>query len=145
MATVTLRPDFAPHPRKSLHLVLWLVQGLVATIFVIFAVMMLTLSHDRLAEQLTWAAAIPTWVVRFIAACELLGAVGLIVPGLVHRNIELVRVAGVGLTTLSLFACIFLLVRRDYDNLLLPFVLGCLSAFIVWGRSNAAPLPSQFA
>ncbi len=145
MATTTLRPDFAPHPRKSLDLSLWVLQGLVAAIFGIFGAMMMFESHDRLAEQFAWAASVPTWVMRFIATCELLGAVALIVPGLIHKKVELVRVAGVGLTTLSLFACIFLLVRRDYDNLLLPFVLGCLSAFIVWGRSNAAPLPSQFA
>jgi hypothetical protein len=145
MATVTLRPDFAPHPRKSLHLSLWVLQGLVAVVFAIFGVMMLLEPKDRLVEQLSWAAAIPVTVLRFIGACELLGAVGLVAPGLAQKKTELTRVAGVGLTTLSLFACLFLLVRRDYDNLLLPFVLGCLSAFIVWGRSNAAPLPSQLA
>ena len=58
---------------------LWIVQGLLALLFLFAGGMKLVLPIEALTEQMP----LPGLFVRFIGVAEVLGAIGLIVPGLV--------------------------------------------------------------
>jgi hypothetical protein len=57
---------------------LWIVQGLLALLFLFTGGMKLVLPVEVLTEQ----SPLPGWFVRFIGVAEVLGAIGLILPGL---------------------------------------------------------------
>jgi uncharacterized membrane protein YphA (DoxX/SURF4 family) len=88
-----------------MHTALWAAQIVLALIFLASGLAKLTMSHERmLASRQTGAAAYPMPVVRFTAACELLAAVGLIVPPLVGIAEPLVGWAAAGLAVVMIGA-----------------------------------------
>ncbi|HEY7052950.1 MAG TPA: DoxX family protein [Mycobacterium sp.] len=88
-----------------MHTALWAAQIVLALIFLASGLAKLTMSHERmLASGQTGAAAYPMPVVRFTAACELLAAVGLIVPPLVGIAEPLVGWAAAGLAVVMIGA-----------------------------------------
>jgi uncharacterized membrane protein YphA (DoxX/SURF4 family) len=110
---------------------LWTVQTLLAVLFLFAGGFKLAVPWELMAEQMV--VPLPELFVRVVAACEVLGAVGLILPGLtrIHRELTPVAAAGllvimVGATTISLAA--------DPASAVLPLVTGALAASIVRGR-----------
>ena len=64
-----------------MHIVLWLVQILLACAFGMAGFMKSTQPVDVLAQNgIQWATQVPVALVRFIGISELLGAIGLILP-----------------------------------------------------------------
>src|SRR5437867_10045785 len=59
---------------------LWIVQGLLAAVFLFAGGTKLVLPLD----QLTGPVALPGLLLRFIGVCEVLGALGLILPGVLR-------------------------------------------------------------
>src|SRR5262249_60235123 len=71
---------------------LWIVQGLLAAVFLFAGGAKLVLPLD----QLTGPVALPGLLLRFIGVCELLGALGLILPGLLRIRPGLTPLAAAG-------------------------------------------------
>src|SRR6185369_9925696 len=71
------------------NVTLWVVQGLLAALFLFAGVMKLVLPVEAMAGPV----AVPGLFLRFIGVCEALGAVGLILPGLLRVHQELTPVA----------------------------------------------------
>jgi hypothetical protein len=73
------------------------------------------------------------------ATGEVLGAQGLVLPGLLHIRPSLTPVAAAGLVVLMVGAAMF----TPPDQLalvLLPVVVGLLAALVAYGRSKVVPL-----
>ena len=88
-----------------MHTLVWVAQIALALIFLASGLAKMTMSRERMqATGQTGAAAYPLPVVRFTAACELLAAVGLIVPPLVGIAEPLVGWAAVGLAVVMIGA-----------------------------------------
>jgi DoxX-like protein len=68
---------------------LWIGQGLLAFIFLFAGSTKLVLPLDKLAGPV----ALPGLFIRFIGVCEVLGAIGLILPSLLNIRPELTPVA----------------------------------------------------
>jgi uncharacterized membrane protein YphA (DoxX/SURF4 family) len=84
---------------------LWIAQIFLAALFLFSGALKSTMSRERMqATGQTGAAAYPLPVVRFTAVCELLAAVGLIVPPLVGIAPELAGWAAVGLVIVMIGA-----------------------------------------
>src|SRR6187200_852111 len=86
---ISVRPGTRHRRRERMGLttrkagmVLWIVQGLLALVFLFAGGMKLVMP----LEELTKGAPVqlPGLFLRFIGVCEVLGAIGLIVPGLVR-------------------------------------------------------------
>ncbi|ADB31839.1 hypothetical protein Kfla_2774 [Kribbella flavida DSM 17836] len=76
----------------------WIVSALLAVLFAASGVAKSTMSRDRLiATGQTGVAVFPMPLVRVVAGCEILGAVGLVVPWLTDTARYLTPVAAVGL------------------------------------------------
>lgn len=76
-------------------------------------------------------------VIRGIGVVEVLGAIGLIVPPLVHILPVLAPLAAVGLALVMVGAIVTHGRRKEYPNVAVNVVLLGLALFVAWGRFGA--------
>jgi DoxX-like family len=61
---------------------LWVLQGVLAAVFAVSGALKSTMSKPRLiASGQTGVAPFPVPLIRFTAGCELLGVLGMVLPG----------------------------------------------------------------
>jgi len=113
-----------------MNYVLWIVQGLLALIFLFTGGMKLVLPVEVMTEQMS----MPGWFVRFIGVAEVLGAVGLILPRLLGIRPGLTPLAAVGLVIIMIGATVVTLAVVGVAPALIPLVVGLLAAFVAYGR-----------
>jgi hypothetical protein len=116
---------------------LWIVQGLLAVIFLFAGVMKLILPGEEMTLQMP--IALPVWFLRLIAVCEVLGAIGLILPRLLGIRPGLTPLAAAGLVIIMIGATVLTLAAGDIAMALFPLVVGLLSAFVAYGRRGLKP------
>jgi hypothetical protein len=114
---------------------LWTVQGLLAVLFLLVGGMKLILP----AEELTAQFPFPSLFVRFLGIAEVLGALGLILPGLLRIRPGLTPLAAAGLVVIMIGAVVVTLMTMDAMLALFPLVVGLLAAFVAYGRWQIAP------
>ena len=114
---------------------LWIVQGLLAAIFLFAGGIKLVLP----LEKLTGPMPLPGLLMRFIGVAEVLGAIGLILPGLLRIRPGLTPLAAAGLVIIMLGATVVTLAGGDVVAALISVVVGLLSAFVAYGRWRLAP------
>jgi hypothetical protein len=122
-----------------MNYVLWIVQGLLALIFLFTGGTKLILPIEVLTEQ----TPLPGWFVRFLGVAEVLGAIGLILPGLLRIWPVLTPLAASGLVIIMIGATVLTLVGVvpvGAAMALIPLVVGSLSAFVTYGRWWLVPL-----
>ena len=114
---------------------LWIVQGLLALVFLFAGGTKLVLP----LEQLQGPVSIPGWFLRFIGVAEVLGGIGLILPGLVHIRPGLTPLAAAGLVIIMIGATVLTLASGGGATALFPLVTGLLCAYVAYGRWRLAP------
>ncbi len=129
---------FDSHPNK-VGTVLWTIQALLAALFLFAGGIKLILPAAALTAQMH----MPAPFLRFIGACELLGALGLVLPGLLHLHEELTPLAATGLIVIMIGAVIVSVPLMGVAAAVPPFVVGCLAAFIAYGRRRLADGPTR--
>jgi hypothetical protein len=115
---------------------LWIIQGLLAALFLWAGGIKLVLP----LEKLTGPVQLPGLFLRFIGVAEVLGALGLILPGLLRIRPGLTPLAAAGLVIIMIGATVLTLVGGDVVLSLIPLVVGLLAAFVAYGRWRLAPL-----
>ena len=115
---------------------LWIVQGLLALLFLWAGGIKLILPLDKLVGPV----AVPGFFLRFIGVCEVLGAIGLILPGLLRIRPGLTPLAAGGLVIIMTGATVITLAGGGGAMALAPLVVGLLAAFVAYGRWRLAPL-----
>jgi hypothetical protein len=120
---------------------LWVAQALLAFLYAFAGYTKLFTQIPDLAAMMAWAPTFPEWLVRFIGAAEIAGALGLILPAASRILPWLTPLAALGLSVVQVLA-IGLHAMRGETAMTLPFnlVLLALSLFIVWGRWRKAPI-----
>jgi hypothetical protein len=114
---------------------LWIVQGLLAALFLFAGGMKLVLPLDALAGPVS----LPGWFLRFIGVAEVLGALGLILPGVLHIRPGLTPLAAAGLVVLMVGATVVTLATGPVASAIIPIVVGLLAAFVAYGRWRLVP------
>ena len=104
---------------------LWIVQGLLAALFLWAGGMKLVLP----LEKLTGPMPLPGLFVRFIGVAEVLGAFGLMLPGLLRIRPGLTPLAAVGLLIIMIGATALTLAGGDAVTALIPLAVGLLAAW----------------
>ena len=112
--------------------VLWIVQGLLAALFLFAGGMKLVLPIEAMAGPV----AVPGPFLRFIGVAEVLGAVGLILPGLLRIQRQLTPIAAAGLVIIMIGATAVTALPGPLAPALVPLVVGLLAAMVVYGRST---------
>jgi len=117
---------------------LWIVQILLAALFLFSG----AAKFFAPAEQMTQG--MPPWMsisfLYFIGVCELLGAIGLILPGLLHIKPGLTPLAAACLTIIVIGATVVTVMAGMIATALIPFVTAVFAAFVAYGRWRLAPL-----
>jgi hypothetical protein len=109
---------------------LWIVQVLLAVVFLWAGGVKLVLPLD----QLTGPIPIPGWFVRFLGVLEVLGAVGLILPGLLRIRPGLTPLAAAGLVIIMIGAVGATMATLGVGPAVMPGVVGILAAGVAGGR-----------
>ena len=123
-------------PRKSrVHIWLWIVQGLLAAVFLFSGGSKLATPSEVLAAQSHMSGAF----MKFIGVCEVLGGLGLILPGLTHIRPGLTPLAAALLVIIMIGATVATAMTLP-SLVALPFVVLLLTAFVAYGRWRLAPL-----
>jgi hypothetical protein len=121
----------------SANRVLWIVQIVLALFFGLASgAPKLLLPADALPMPIP----LPQAFVWFIGTCEVLGALGLILPGLTHVQPRLTVVAAACLVLLTLCAASYQLLGGQPANAFFALVIGALAAGVAYGRTRVAPL-----
>ena len=128
----------APPRRSTLSTVLWVLQVLLALLFLWAGGIKLVLPLEKLAGPV----AFPGLFLRFIGVVEVLGGIGLILPGLLRIRPGLTPLAAAGLVILMIGAVGITLTGGGSAAwmALIPGVTGLLAAFVAYGRWRLAPL-----
>jgi hypothetical protein len=109
---------------------LWIAQGLLAAVFAFAGGSKLITPPEMLAMM----SPFPVTFVQFIGVCEVLGALGLILPLALKIRPELTTLAALGLTVIMVGATLSTLAMGAGVLVLMPFVLGVMSAGVAYGR-----------
>ncbi len=112
---------------------LWVVQVFLAANF-LFAGSFKLFETDQMLAQ--FYPGMPNGFLRFIAVCEMLGALGLVGPGIVRRWRWLTPLAACGLLVIMVGAVVYSVVMFGWMMAISPLVGAVLSAVIVYGRRD---------
>jgi len=122
---------------RNLSTALWILQALLALFFALGS------GAPKLVmptEQLPMPIPLPSAFVHLIGVAEVLGAIGLILPGLVRVRTGLTPLAAACLVLLTLCATGYQLLASQPGNAAFAAVIGLLCAFVAYGRLRLAPL-----
>lgn len=137
LSSVEKTADELAWRRPTLTHALWLSQGLLALVFLPMGGMKLITPIEVMLASMP--VALPGLFVRFIGVAEVLGAIGMLLPGLLHIREELTPLAAAGLVIIMSGATVLMLVRGDVGSALIPVIVGFLAAFVAYGRWRLRP------
>lgn len=115
---------------------LWVVQALLALLFLFAGGEKQVMS----AAELTGQTSLPAAFLRFIGITEILGGLGLMLPGMLRVWTELTALAAAGLVIIMLGAVVVTIQTMGLAMATLPFVTGALALLVAYGRWRVAPL-----
>jgi hypothetical protein len=123
-----------------MNIALWIIQVLLALLFLFAGGTKLVLPIEVLtAMGSPNQVHLPGLLIRFIGACEVLGALGLFLPGLFRIRTGLTPLAAVGLVIILLGAVVLTIIGDGVAPALFPLVVAMLTAFVAYGRWRLAP------
>jgi uncharacterized membrane protein len=123
-----------------MNIALWIVAGLLAVTFVMVGLLKITTPREKLLQRMGWVSDFSQTQVRGIGTLEVLGAIGVILPGIRKFAPVLVPMAATGLALLMIGAGITHIRRKEYNELGSNVVLFALAVFVAWGRFGPYPL-----
>ena len=123
-----------------MNIALWIIQVLLALLFLFAGGTKLVLPIDvMLSMGSPNQVVLPGLLIRFIGVCEVLGALGLILPGLLRIRPGLTPLAAAGLVIIMIGATVLTIIGDGMGAAIVPLVVGLLSAFVAYGRWRLAP------
>ena len=128
-----MRP--AAQSRPIMNIALWVVQALLAALFLFAGGMKFVMSIEEMTKQVP----LPGWFLHFIGVVEVLGALGLILPWLTRIRPGLTPLAAAGLAIIMIGAIIVTLMTGQTGSALIPLVIGLLCVFVAYGRWRLTP------
>src|SRR5215510_14575800 len=124
-----------------MNILLWIIQILLALVFLFAGGTKLVLPIETLLSMGPPNQIIlPGWFIKFIGFCKVLGALELILPGLLRRQQHLTVLAAVGLTIVMIGAVVVTVMGPGFAGAISPLVIGLLCVFVAYGRSKLRPL-----
>jgi hypothetical protein len=110
---------------------LWAGQGLLAALFLFAGGMKLVAPAEMLTQG---PVVLPVLFLRFIGVCEVLGAIGLILPGVFRVHRELTPAAAVGLVIIMIGAVVVTAMGGQIAPALVPLIVATALISIARGR-----------
>jgi uncharacterized membrane protein YphA (DoxX/SURF4 family) len=120
-----------------MNIALWIIQILLALLFLFAGGTKLVISPADLAKMGSPNQVhLPGLLVQFIGVCEVLGGLGLILPGLLRIRRGLTPLAAVGLLIIMIGAVVLTVMGDGVLFAIGPFVFTLLLALVAYGRRS---------
>ena len=120
-----------------MNILLWIVQILLALLFLFAGGTKLVLPIEVLQKMGSPnQVQLPGLFIKFIGLVEVLGALGLVLPGLLRIKKGLTPLAAIGLTILMVGAVIITIAGDGITMAITPFIVGVLCVLVAYGRRD---------
>ena len=128
-----------PHPStsKSTRIALWTIQVLLAALFLFTGGMKLVMPIATLTRDVPLTGLF----IRFIGVLEVVGGLGLVLPGLLHLRPVLTPLAALGLVIIMSGALGVSMTTGHADTAAIPIVVGVLLAIVAVVRGMSLRPP----
>ena len=122
-----------------MNIALWIIQILLALLFLFAGGTKLYYSPEVLAAMgPPNQVHLPGLFLKFIGLCEVLGALGLVLPGLFKIRPQLTSLAAAGLLIIMIGAVVVTIAGPGVGPAVPAVVIGLLCAFVAYGRRQKA-------
>ncbi len=128
---------------KKWNVGLWLLQSLLAALFLMAGSSKVMTPIPDLATQMSWVNHYSESMVRFIGAAEVAGGMGLILPAALRILPVLAPVAAGGLARLMGFAAQYHATHDEMPLIGVNIVFAGLAILVAWGRLKKAPIAKR--
>ena len=125
-----------------MNIILWVLQILFGLYFIFIGVMHFN-PPSGLPPMMTWMYELSPILHYISGAAEILGGLGLILPGLLKIRTQLVPLAALGLALVMLGAVVYHLPRGEMQNIIINLVNAAVLLFIAYGRWRLHPIPEK--
>ena len=117
-----------------MNVALWIVQIVLAGMFLMAGAMKLMKPKAEMKEQMPWVEDMSDATVKTIGGLEIAAAIGLILPAVTGIAPVLVALAAVGIIALMIGAASVHFRHKETQMIVVNMVLLVLAAFVAWGR-----------
>jgi uncharacterized membrane protein YphA (DoxX/SURF4 family) len=122
-----------------MNIALWIIQILLALLFLFAGGTKLYFSPEVLAAMgPPNQVHLPGLFLKFIGVCEVLGGLGLVLPGLFKIRPQLTFLAAAGLLIIMIGAVVVTIAGPGVGPAVPAVVIGLLCAFVAYGRRQKA-------
>ena len=127
-----------------MNVVLWILQILLGLLFLFAGGTKLVMSAEALSQPAApGALVLPVWFIRFIGVCELLGGLGLLLPGLFKVRQYLTPLAALGLGIIMAGAVVVTAIGGAISIAAVNLVILLLLLFSAYARWRVEPHGSR--
>ncbi len=130
-----MKPVATDRSGRKLNVLLWVLQILLAMLFMFSGVMKFVMPVAEMTKQIP----LPGWFLHFIGVAEILGAIGLVLPGVLRIRAGLTPLAAVGLVVIMIGATAVNLKTGQRGAALTTVVVGLLLVFLAYNRWRMVP------
>ena len=125
--------------------VLWTIQILLAALYLFAGGVKLFGPAEAMQPPGGQPQPLPIWFLRMVGGFEILGALGLILPGLtgIRRNLTPATIAAACLTIIMIGAVISTVATMGVALTVLPLVAGALDVVVLNGRRDWLSAPAR--
>jgi uncharacterized membrane protein YphA (DoxX/SURF4 family) len=124
---------------KKTNILLWIAQSLLAALFIFAGVMKFVMPVAAMQQG---PVVFSGTFLHFIGICELLGGLGLVLPGIFRVHQYLVPLAAAGLTVIMIGATVVSL-PLGLSAAVIPFVVGVVAVAVCGGRGGLGSITSR--
>jgi uncharacterized membrane protein YphA (DoxX/SURF4 family) len=136
----TMRAETGTAAKSGINRALWVVQVLLMLVFMFAGVVKLVLPVEALtATDSPDQIQLSGTFLRFIGIAEVLGALGLVLPGLLRIRRILTPLAAAGLVIIMIGATSVTLADGQPVAALISAIVGLLATFVAYGRYRLTP------
>jgi uncharacterized membrane protein YphA (DoxX/SURF4 family) len=122
---------------RTVNRLLWTAQTLAALLFLFAGSMKFLMPAEKMQQG---PISFPLAFIHFIGICECLGALGLLLPGVMRIRTFLTPLAAAGLTVIMIGATTVSILAMGALAGIFPAVVGIVTAGIAYGRTRVAPI-----
>jgi hypothetical protein len=120
---------------RKANITLWTIQGILAALFLFAGISKLVMPVEMMTKEIH----LPGLFLRSIGILEALGALGIILPGLLKFMPELTSLSAGGLVVIMIGAASLTLTTATPIGAVFPIIVGILAAIVAYGRIQVAP------
>jgi uncharacterized membrane protein YphA (DoxX/SURF4 family) len=135
LGETTMKPVTTDRSGRKLNVLLWVLQVLLAMLFMFAGVMKFIIPVAEMTKQI----AMPGWFLHFIGGAEILGAIGLVLPGILRIRTGLTPLAAAALVVIMIGATAVNLKTGQSSAALITVVIGLLLVFVAYNRRRMEP------